>query len=244
MTLAELIEEVTENVALHPQGHRIVPGEILRLLNLAQREISVRIGIPQLYLDVPTSGFITGAFALPTRIHPEGIKYAEVVEVSDGMFGTEEWRNHKIDILSVAEANRFHPRWEEDDDATYCGPAFLVWSPASPDAGIRPVGITTAKYRFLVYAVPLPMEADTDEPFAVLECDADGNESRRPGAGPAYHRLLAHHVTYELLQRLGDERWQAFYARYRDLEAELFSQVMPVPTFLPSDARTWRRPRA
>ena len=69
MTFAELIEEVQENVSLTPGADRIQRGEIKRLLNLAMREISMTVGVPILYLRVPSDGtFLTGATpALGTR---------------------------------------------------------------------------------------------------------------------------------------------------------------------------------
>lgn len=241
MTFSELLEEVMGNVSLAPNGQRVQRAEAKRLMNLAMREISLRLGIPTLYVVVPTTA---GAFQLPLRVHPEGVKYAEVVEVEDGEYGVESMRNQRIPIMSIREANEFYPRWEDDEDAPYCGPAFLVHSAAQPDTGFRPVGLTSASYRFYVHANPEPMVEDSDEPFAVIECDSEGNESRRPGAMPAYHRVLAHHVSYELLQRLGSEQWQAFYARYREMEAEMFSQVQPTTVYLPSSPRLYQHPRS
>lgn len=239
MTFAELLEEVLENISLHPKGNTVQRGDIKRLMNLAMREISLRVGIPTLYVDVPNSGTTTGSFTLPVRFHPEGIKRVELVEVADSDIGWEWVKNQEIPIMSVATANDLYGSWENDDDAPYCGPPFLVYSPANPDAGFRPVGFNEASYRFLVHAVPVDMSADSDEPFAVLDYCEDP-PVRRSGAMPAYHRILAHHATYEVLQRLGDERWQAFYARYRDMQMEMYSQVEPVTVYLPGRSGAWR----
>lgn len=235
MTFAELIEDVHENVSLAQGGAAVVRGEIKRLMNLKMREVSLEVGIPTLYVDVPSTGFVTGRFQMPVRFHPEGIKYAEVVEVSEGTTSaTEQMKNQEIPLLTVQEANEFHPTWEDDEDVPYYGPPFLVWSPAAPDEGVRPVGIVSASYRFLVHAVPEPMTDDDHEPFSVLDyCDPD-NPIRRPGAMPAYHRVLAHFVSHELLQRIGDERWQAYFARYRDMKMEMYSQVQPVNVYMPT----------
>lgn len=237
MTFAELTEDVLENLG-STQGHEtIARGEVKRRLNLAMREVSLHVGIPTIYVDVPTTGMITGAFQMPVTVHPEGIKYAEVVEVGEATSPVESRENFEIAILSVAEANMFHPKWEDDD---YCDVPFLRWSPANPDAGILPVGITTASYRFLVHANPNPMVDDTDEPFSVLDyCDPDA-PVLRAGAMPAYHRVLAHFVSHELLQRLGDQKWQAYYARYQEMRAEMYSQVQPVDFYYPT-MRTSRR---
>ena len=237
MTFAELVEEVLENVSLTPGGEKVQAGEVKRLLNLIMREVSLTIGVPTLYLDVPSTGFVTGAFQMPVTVHPEGIKYAEVVEVSDATTEAASlMENRQIAILTVQEANEAHPDWEDDD---YDGIPFLLYNPASIDAGIRPVGITTARYRFLVHAVPAPMAADTDEPFAVIDyCDPQ-NPVRRAGTMPSYHRVLAHFVSHELLQRLNDQRWQAYFARYEQMRQEMFSQLQPVIPYLPK----FRSPR-
>lgn len=248
MNFAELLEEVLDNLNISPGGRNVTRGDAKRLLNMANREISQKLGIPTLYLDVPSGGgFVTGPFTLPVRVQADGVKYAEVVEVFEAdVPGGEMMRNRRIALLSVAEANEFHPRWEMDDNVLsgpthYPGPPFLLHDPAMPGTGIRPVGITTARYRFLVYARPEEMVLDLDEPFSVMMCDSEGNPVQRmPGIFPDYHRLLAHHVSYELLQKIGDERWQAFYARYNAMENELFARVKPVETHLPGAINTWR----
>jgi hypothetical protein len=239
VTLAELTEDVLENVSLSPGGDKIQRGEVKRLLNLVMREISLTVGVPTLYIDVPSTGFVTGRFSMPNRFHPEGIKYAEVVEVSEGASSAiENMVNREIAILSVQEANEFHPNWEDDD---YCGVPFLVYSPAGLNEGFRQIGITTAKYRFLVHAVPSEMVADTDEPFAILDYCEDP-PIRRPGAMPNFHRILAHFVSHELLQRIGDQRWQAYFARYEAMRQEMFSDIQPVSVHMPS-VRQSRRVR-
>lgn len=234
MTFAELIEEVQENIALTPGSEKVQRGDIKRLLNLAMREISLKAGVPVLYIRIPSDDtFITGPFQMPLRIHPEGIKYAEVHEVLEANTSwAEAMENQEIAILSVQEANEFHPKFEDED---YDGQPFLVYNPANPDAGIRPVNIITAKYCFLVHPVPEPMVADDDTPFTVLNYCADPTGPGVPGldAMPAYHRVLSHFVTHELLQRLNDQRWQAYYARYRETEEQMFSQIQPVNVYLP-----------
>lgn len=238
MTYAELIEEVRENLGMTPGAARIPNGEIKRRLNLAMREISLEVGVPTLYIDVPSAGTITGAFTMPVRVHPEGIKYAEVVEVSEGNVSDfEQWKNREVALLSVQEANTFHPRWEDDD---YSGIPFLLWSPADKDRGIQPVGITTASYRFLVHAVPEPMSEDDHEPFSVVACDEEGDATvYQSGAMPAYHRILAYFVTHELLQGLGDQRWQAFFSRYTKMREEMHASAQPATMYMP----TWRSGR-
>lgn len=240
MTFAELIEEVQENVALTPGADRIQRGEIKRLLNLAMREISLKVGVPLLYLRVPSDGtFLTGAFQMPVTIHPEGIKYAEVKEVSEAnSAAAEAMENQEIAILSVQEANEFHPKFEDED---YCGQPFLVYNPANPDSGIRPVNIISARYCFLVHPVPQPMVEDDDTPFTVLSYCTDPEMEGVPGldAMPAFHRVLSHFVTHELLQRLNDQRWQAYYARYTEMSEMIFSSIQPVDVYLP----TWRSGR-
>ncbi len=240
MTFAELLEEVMENTRGAPGADQVQRGEIKRLLNLAMREISLRTGLPTVYADVPATGTVTGRFAMPINFHPEGILYAEVVEVTQAGANvpSESMRNRKIAMLSVSEANQFHPRWEDEE---YSGPPFLLWNPFQQQEGILPVGITSAQYRFLLKAVPEPMVENDDEPFATLDYCEDP-PLRTAGAMPAYHRVLAHHVSYELLQRLGDERWQAFFARYRDMELAIFSGGVQHDIYMPS-VRSSRRVR-
>lgn len=241
MTFAELIEEVRETIDLHPRADQVKNGEIKRLLNLAMREISLEIGVPTLYVTVPTTGTVTGAFSLPTSVHPEGIRYAEVVEVDEATaVASKGWKNRELALLSKQEANTFHSKWEDDSDDGYLGIPFLIWSSADPDSGILPVGIVSAQYRFLVHAVPEPMAEDADEPFAVVECcDDEGATIRRPGAMPAFHRILSHFVSHELLQRLGDDRWQAYYARYQQARDQMYSHIQPATVYLPQ----WRDDR-
>lgn len=234
MTLAELVQEVREAIDLHPDAERIQNGEIKRLLNLKMRDVSLEVGVPTLYITVPTVGTVTGAFKLPVSVHPEGIKYAEVVEVTaSDVASADVWRNRELAILSKAEANTFHPRWENDPEVEYQGIPFLLYSPADPDSGIQPVGITTAQYRFLIHAVPEPMVAATDEPFAVLDC-TEPVPVRQPGAMPGFHRLLAYFVTHELLQRLGDARWQAYLSRYTEAVDQMYAAISPPTVYLPT----------
>ena len=240
MTFAELLEEVMENVRGSPAAEQSQRGEIKRLMNLAQRDISVKTGLPQVYIDVPAQGFVTGRFSLGAEYHPEGVKYAEVVEVADGAehIGGGWMRNREIAILSAAEANMSHSRWEDDD---YVGAPFLLYNPLQQNEGFLPVGIGSARYRFLVQAVPAPMVNDSDEPFATMSHHTDP-PTRSIGVMPAHHRILAHHVSYELLQRHGDQRWQAFYARYRQLEEMIFSHGVQAEVHLPQ-FRSSRRVR-
>ncbi len=240
MTFAELLEEVMENTRGTQGGEQLQRAEAKRLMNLAMNEISLRVGVPTMYIDVPASGFVTGRFALPNRFHPEGVKYVEVVEVQEGSANvSSEWmKNRKLALLSVAEANEFHPNWEDDE---YIGPAFMLYNPFQQNEGFLPVGITSARYRFLVHAVPDPMTENQHEPFATLDYCVDP-PARSVGAMPNFHRILAHHVSYELLQRAGDQRWQAFYARYKAMEDEMFSTGTQAQVFLPQ-YRTSRRVR-
>lgn len=229
MNFSELLEEVMENVSLSAGGSHIQRGEVKRLLNLAQREISLRVGIPQVSAFVPTTGVITGPFALPMRFHPEGQMRVEIFEgeLSNG----HEVMGREIPVLSPAQImeSRLYDRWDQDD---YCGPAFIRHSVADPDAGFTPVGIESARYRFTVQAVPEDMVENSDEPFSVLDWCEDP-PIRRPGAAPGFHRILAHHVTYELLQRIGDERWQGFFARFREMQLEMYASVSPITVYLP-----------
>lgn len=241
MTFNELVEEVRETVDLHPQANEIQNGEIKRLLNLTMREVSLEVGIPTLYINVPSVGHINGPFQLPVQIHPEGVKYAQVMEVDEGRTASADmWRNREIAILSAAEANLFHPHWSDDPDEGYSGIPFLLWNPADREGGIKPVGIARGSYRFLVHAVPEPMVEPDDEPFAVNDCSDPENPVRQPGAMPGYHRVLSHFVNHELLQRLGDQRWQAYYARYQQTRNQMFSQVQPSTVYLPTPRRSRR----
>lgn len=241
MTHSELLEEVMSAVELDPNSHRVQRAEATRLMNLAMREISLRVGVPTLYLDVPSTGFVTGAFTLPTRIHPEGVRQVKVIEADDSVYPEDTFAGRDIDILSVAEANMMHKRWDDEVlDDEWMGPAFLVYSSASPDVGIRPVGLTSARYKFLVHALPPDMSEPDHEPFAVEYCDEDGETVRYPGAMPAYHRVVALHAAYELLQRLNNPAWQAYYARYQAMEQEMFNAATPVGVYLPSNPRSWR----
>lgn len=242
MTHVQLLEEVMEAVALDPNAHRVGRAEASRLMNLAMREISLRVGVPQLNLDVPSSGFITGSFTLPTRVHPSGVKRVELVEVDDGSAAASCLEGQEIDVLSTSEAMTFHPTWD-DEDREWVARPFLVYSPADRGTGVRPVGITSARYRFLVHALPPDMSEPDHEPFAVEYCDEVGVTTRYPGAMPEYHRVLAFHAAYELLQRLGNESWQAYYARYQAMEQEMFHAHQPIMVYLPSNSNSWRPQR-
>ncbi len=236
MTFAELLEEVMENV-----GDGAVRGEAKRLMNLAMREISLKTGLPTLYVTVPGDDtYQVGSFLLPNAYHPEGIKYAEIIDVIDGDHPDALMGNREIAVMSIADANRFHPGWGADG---YRGIPMLIYNPLSSDAGFRPTHIRSARYRFLVHAVPNPMVEDGDEPFSVFD-HCENPPIRRSGAMPAFHRILAHHVSYELLQRAGDDRWQAFFARYRAMEEEIFNAGDQHDLFLPrlrNDRRVMRR---
>lgn len=229
MTFDELLEEVMENVSLKPGGDAIQRGEVKRLLNLAQREISLRTGIPQVTTTVPSTGVIAGPFRLPMRFHPEGQLRVELIEGE--LANGHEVRERELLVLTPAMMleSRLYENWDSDD---YCGPPLLRYSQADPDAGFTPVGIASGRYRFTLQALPADMVAGTDEPFSVLDyCEEP--PIRRPGAAPGYHRILAHHVTYELLQRLGDEQWQGFFARFREMQLEMYASASPITVYLP-----------
>lgn len=252
MTFSQLLEEVMSAIELDPNAGRVSRAEAGRLLNLAMHEISLRVGVPTIGLDVPTTGFVAGSFTLPVQVHPEGVKQAKLLEVNESVFPYERLVNRDIPILSMSEANRFHPGWDADEDiygelpwagrSRFGGP-FIVYSPADAGTGIRPVGVASARYRLLVHALPPEMSEPQHEPFAVEYC-AEGEEAvRYPGAMPAFHRVLAFHVAYELLQRLNNPSWQAYYARYQAMEQEMFNSINPVNTYLPSNVNVWRGPR-
>ena len=242
MTLSQLLEEVMGAVELDPNAQRVQRAEATRLMNLAMREISLRVGIPQLSLDVPSTGYVTGAFTLPVQVHASGVKRVELLDLDDGSAAAEALEFQELDTLSPSEALTFHPTYD-DPEREWVKRPFLVYTPADRGTGIRPVGITSARYRFLVHAVPPDMSEPTHEPFSVLYCDEDGADVRYPGAMPEYHRILAFHAAYELLQRLNNPSWQAYYARYQAMEQEMFHAHQPIVAYLPSQPDSWRRPR-
>lgn len=242
MTHSQLLEEVMATVEMDPNGHRVQRAEATRLMNLAMREISLRVGIPQLSLDVPTTGFVTGAFTLPVQVHPSGVKRVELIEVDDGSAYAESRVFSELDVVSASEALTSHPGYD-DPDREWTGKPFLIYSPADRGTGMKPYGIASGRFRFLVHAVPPDMTLPEHEPFSVLYCDEDGADVRYPGAMPEYHRILAFHAAYELLQRLGNDSWQAYYARYQAMEQEMFNSHQQVVVYLPSRPYSWRRPR-
>lgn len=240
MTLAELLEEVMENVSLHPKYDQVQRGEAKRLLNLAQREISLRVGLPRQEITVPQSGVAAGPFRLPTTFHPEaGLRVSLIDGVSST--GLELRRGMEIRVLSPGEEWDFysHQPFRFGDEERRVAPA-MKYDRAGPDLVFTPLGIEEGQFRFIINPAPPDMVEDTDEPFSMLDwCEEPPTRTR--GAFPAYHRILAHHASYELLQRLeaggtmqpGTERWRQFYARYREMEKEMFARVSPTTVYLP-----------
>lgn len=231
MTFAELLEEVMEAVSLREGGDHIQRGEVKRLLNLAMREISLLVGLPTHYIDVPDAAgqTVTGSFRLPGNVHPEGIRYVEVAQIDDHDSGFK-FKNRQVMVLTPASANEFYPGWEDEN---YCGPPFVLYNAADPESGFRPVGFQTARYRMIVHANPVPMVEELDEPFAIIDC-CTNPPVRRPGATPSYHRVLSHFVIHELLRRIGDhDGANAYYTRYMDLRQNLFANIEPPVVFLP-----------
>lgn len=229
MTLAELVEEVLENIALSPNYEKVQTGEIKRLLNLAQREISLRLGAPRVEVTVPQTGVIMGPFRLPGRFHPEAVQR---VYVTEGLGERGERLNGlELRILSPGETLDFYshqpPRFDEA-----CHAPALKYDRADTGLVFTPMGIDEAQYRFLLHPIPPDMVDPGDEPFAALDYCEDP-PIRTAGALPGGHRILAHHVSYELLQKLGDERWHAFYARFREMQLELYARVSPTTVYLP-----------
>lgn len=227
MTFAELIEEVLEGLSSHPRAATIQRGEVKRLLNLAQREVSLRIGAPRVTAVVPQTGMISGPFRLPGRYHPEGVLRVRLIE-GETTLGYLTY-DQELRVLSPGEQLEFRPgsaRFPEQQ-----APA-LRYDRADASLAFKPLGIEEGQYEFLLHAIPPDMVADSDEPFTVLDYCEDP-PIRSAGVFPGGHRVLSHHVTYELLQRLGDERWQAFYARYREMEKDLFARVSPTTVYLP-----------
>lgn len=236
MNLSELVEECLENCSASPKYQSIQRGEIKRLLNLAQREISLRIGAPRVEVTIPQTGVITGPFRLPGRFHPEAVQRVVVLEGIAAFGG--HLHGQELRILSPGETFDFyshmpwhHPHDSSDEPHHHHAPA-LKYDRADTELVFTPMGIEEARYHFILNPIPADMVADTDEPFAAWDwCEEP--PVRTPGALPGGHRVLAHHVTYELLQRWGDERWQAFYARYREMEKDLYARVSPTTVYLP-----------
>lgn len=227
MTFNELIEEVLEGLSSNPRASEIPRGEVKRLLNLAQREISLRIGAPRVTAVVPQTGVISGPFRLPGRYHPEGVLRVHLIE-GETTLGCVV-HGCELRVLSPGERleYRSHSLYHPDHQT----PA-LKYDRADTSLAFTPLGIEEGQYEFILHAVPADMVDGSDEPFAVLDYCEDP-PIRTSGVFPGGHRVLAHHVTYELLQRLGDERWQAFYARYREMEKDLFARVSPTTVYLP-----------
>lgn len=240
MTFVQLLEDVFENVSLHPRYEMVQRGEVKRLLNLAQREISVKLGLPRQEITVPQSGVVSGPFRLPARFHPEAGLRVSIID-GVGSHGVEFHRGAEIRILSPGEQWDFYShqpfRW---GDQPRCVAPALKYDRADTELVFTPLGIEEGQYRFIINPVPPDMVEDTDEPFSMLDWCEDP-PIRTRGAFPAYHRILAHHVSYELLQRLeaggtvqpGSERWRQFYARYREMEKEMFARVSPTTVYLP-----------
>ena len=227
MTLSELVEEVLESLSLNPGAQKITRGEVKRLLNLAQREISLRIGGPRVEVTVPQTGVISGSFRLPGRFHPESIVRVYLVE---GLSGEGGWLPHsEVRILSPGEVMDFNA-WSLN--RANCQRPALKYDRADTGLVFTPLNISEARYHFILNPIPPDMVEDTDEPFAAMNYCEDP-PIRTAGISPTGHRVLAHHVSYELLQRLGDERWQAFYARYRDMEKDMFARISPTTVYLP-----------
>jgi hypothetical protein len=241
MTFAELLEETMENISLHPKYDQVQRGEAKRLLNLAQREISLRLGLPRQEVTVPQSGVATGPFRLPARFHPEaGLRVSLIDGVSSA--GLELRRGMEIRVLSPGEEWDFYshqPFGHWGGSERHRLPA-MKYDRADTELVFTPLGIEEGQFRFIINPVPPDMVEDTDEPFSMLDwCEEPPIRTR--GAFPAYHRVLAHHASYELLQRLeaggsmqpGTERWRQFYARYREMEKEMFARVSPTTVYLP-----------
>lgn len=232
MNLGELIEEVLENLNGAPGADRVQRAEVVRKLNLAQRELALELELPRLYITVPSGGgYQAGPFSLPVEVQPEGLKSAKLVEASAGSSaGVTAMRDYPLSILSVREANLFHPKWE-GTHADYTGKPFILHDAFNPEMGVQPVGIDSGIYALEVAVIPVAMSALTDEPFAILDPDTS---VRQAGSIPSYHRILSFYVTYELMLRLGDDRRGEHYAKYNAMKDELFTRGPAMAGYLPS----------
>lgn len=232
MTLGQLIEEVLENLHGAPGAEQIQRAEVVRKLNLAQREIALELELPRLYITIPSGGgYQVGAFSLPVEVQPEGLKSVKLVEASSGTSaGVTSLRDYPLPIFSVREANLFYPKWEATD-SDYTGPPFVLYDPFNPEMGIQPVGISSAIYAVEAAVVPEGMSALTDQPFAIND---PVTGTRQPGIVPTYHRLLSFYVTYEFMLRLGDERRREHYGKFNSMKQELFNHGPAISGYLPT----------
>lgn len=231
MTLGQLVEEVLENLRGAPGAERIQRAEVVRKLNLAQREIALELELPRLYIAIPDGGgYQTGSFTLPVEVQEGGLRSVKLVEATDGTSaGVTAMKDYPLPVFNVREANLFYPKWEATA-SDYVGPPFILFDPFNPELGLQPVGITTAKYMVEAAVVPVDMAQLTDEPFAIL--DPDSGE-RQSGIMPTYHRLLSFYVTYEFMLRLGDDRRAEHYSKFNSMRHELFTRAEPMTGFVP-----------
>lgn len=232
MTLGQLIEEVLENLRGAPGASEVQRAEVVRKLNLAQRELALELELPRLYITIPAGGgYHNGPFALPAEVQPEGLRSIKLVEANEGTSaGVMAMRDRPLPVLGVREASTFHPNWE-GNARDYTGPPFALYDPFNPEMGVRPVGVSSGIYAVEAAVIPLDMSALSDEPFAILDPET---ATRQAGIIPAYHRILSFYVTYELMLRLGDDRRREHYSKFNAMKQELFSQAPTMAGYLPT----------
>ena len=168
-----------------------------------------KLNIPRRYVkDVDA----TTTFLLPTEARPGSALFAE--RTTD---------NRKIRTLTVEEANRLFPDWEENtiEGLERYPIPLIIYDPQNITAPVYPIGFSTGdilrmeyviKPRDMVFSIPTGVTTVTDEPWE--------------GELPEFHRIIPQMVVFEIALALGDELVsQKARAFYNDAQQEMEEAV-------------------
>lgn len=212
MTARELIDRAERNLRL--LGVTPIPpeGDLLMMLDDAQREVARDLDFPRRYVrDVATSA----PFNLPAEALQGSLSFAERTS-----------HNCRVRILTVNEANDFFPDWEdnEHEGGRRYRERLVIYDPGNISAPVYPLGFEDGETLRMTYEVEVKR--------LVLDNPGPG-ESEQPWncMFPQYHSLLARLVTFEATQALGNElqtqKAYSYYNKAQDELGRLYSEARP-----------------
>ena len=209
MQLCDLIDAVTEEIAVYPELHGISTASIIKLLNEGQEEMARELDIPRLYVQTDTAARIITL--------PEGLR-------SNGLMWFEDNLGRPYQIYTINEANQLFPQWETAEfGGVVVYNAHSMPRPPNPSLHVLPKDATARFYRLEVAMRPMIMSRMEDSPFQVDE-DISPTLSE-------FHIGLAYYAIWRLVVRAHSEAAMAkapmFHAAYKKVKEGALSESLP-----------------
>lgn len=214
MTVKELVNRVETNLRL--MGINPLPGDadILEFLNEENQRMARELRVPERYV---TEIDATAPFSMPTEAQPGSLMFAEKTET-----------NHRVEVLTVSEANDLYPDWErnEHEGFTRYWKRLIIYDPGNISAPVYPIGFDAGEQLRVTYLIkPKPLVFDNPDLDTTVETEPfDGNM-------PEYHSLLYRMTTYQIGMLMGNQeqvqKSRMMYAEALGEAQDAFSYARP-----------------